>query len=49
MSNAPVIQFKELDFAYTDRPLLSGVNIAVPDGDFVCVVGPNGCGKTTLL
>ncbi len=49
MTSKPVIQFTDLDFAYSQRPLLSGVNIAIPEGDFVCVVGPNGSGKTTLL
>jgi len=49
MTSAPVIQFSGLDFAFTDRPLLTDVNVAVPEGDFACVVGPNGSGKTTLL
>lgn len=49
MTSAPVIQCNDLGFAYTSRPLLNGVNISIPEGDFVCVVGPNGSGKTTLL
>src|SRR3954452_22115352 len=28
---------------------LSGVDLAIPDGQFCCIVGPSGCGKTTLL
>jgi len=28
---------------------LDGVDLALPSGDLVCVIGPNGCGKTTLL
>ncbi len=49
MTLTPVIQCTDLDFAFTSRPLLRRVNISVPEGDFVCVVGPNGSGKTTLL
>lgn len=49
MSKQPVIKCNNMDFAYNSRPLLKDVNISVPDGDFVCVVGPNGSGKTTLL
>ncbi len=49
MISAPVIQCTNMDFSFSSKPLLQKVNIAVPDGDFVCVVGPNGSGKTTLL
>jgi zinc transport system ATP-binding protein len=43
------IQCRGLEFGYDGKPVLSKVNISIPDGDFVCVVGPNGSGKTTLL
>ena len=44
-----VLACRDLDFGYDGRPVLSAVTLAIPDGDFVCVVGPNGSGKTTLL
>jgi zinc transport system ATP-binding protein len=44
-----VLACRDLDFAYDGRPVLRGVNLAIPAGDFVSVVGPNGSGKTTLL
>lgn len=44
-----VLACRDLDFGYEGRPVLKGVNLAIPAGDFVSVVGPNGSGKTTLL
>ena len=29
--------------------VLENLNLSIPSGQFVSVVGPNGCGKTTLL
>ena len=49
MSTQAVIQCTNLEFGYDRKSVLQNVNIAVPEGDFVCVVGPNGSGKTTLL
>ena len=47
MSDA--ITCRNLEFGYDGKPVLRNVNLAIPEGDFVCVVGPNGSGKTTLL
>src|SRR5271157_5606629 len=43
------IFMKDLWFSYDGHPVLEDVNLSIPQGDFVSVVGPNGGGKTTLL
>ncbi|WP_432420326.1 ABC transporter ATP-binding protein [Nocardia neocaledoniensis] len=35
--------------AYGERTVLHDVDIAVPDGRFTVIIGPNACGKSTLL
>ncbi|MCP4574356.1 MAG: ABC transporter ATP-binding protein [bacterium] len=44
-----VIACRDLSFGYGAESLLKDVNVSIPAGDFVTVVGPNGSGKTTLL
>jgi ATP-binding cassette, subfamily B, bacterial len=47
---APEIRFRDVRFAYpgTDRTVLDGVDLVVPAGTSMAVVGVNGAGKTTL-
>ena len=45
------IHIRNLDFTYpgTDRPVLENVNLDLPAGSIVAIVGENGAGKTTLV
>ncbi len=44
-----MIECKHVDFSYGDGPVLSKVSFSIEDGSKVCIIGPNGGGKSTLL
>ena len=45
------VAFEDVAFAYpgTQDPAVSGLSLHIRAGERVAIVGPNGCGKTTLL
>jgi zinc transport system ATP-binding protein len=49
MSDKPVIEVRDVSFSYQAAPVLEDVNLTIYDRESVCMVGPNGGGKTTLL
>jgi len=44
-----LVEIKDVNFAYDVRPVLKGINMAMPRGRIVAIMGLSGCGKTTLL
>lgn len=44
------VEFDNVSFSYTlQKPLIEGLNLQVRPGQKVAIVGPTGCGKTTLI
>ena len=45
----PILKAKALSFGYSGNEVIKGVSLSVSKGEYVSLVGVNGCGKTTLL
>ena len=44
------VELENVEFSYTpEKPLINGFNLSVQQGQRVAIVGPTGCGKTTLI
>ena len=44
------VSLSSVSFSYTeDKPLIEGLSLEVKSGERVAIVGPTGCGKTTLI
>lgn len=44
-----LVDIEDLHFSYDGRPVLQGINMKIPRGKVVAIMGGSGCGKTTLL
>ena len=48
-STAPMLNIAGLNFYYGESHILRDVDLTVPKGQMICLIGRNGVGKTTLL
>jgi len=49
LSDDILVDIEDLHFNYDGRPVLEGINMKIPRGKVVAIMGGSGCGKTTLL
>ena len=51
LSNANgIVELSEVKFSYIpERPLIDNLNLSVKQGQRIAIVGPTGCGKTTII
>jgi ATP-binding cassette, subfamily B, multidrug efflux pump len=43
------IEFRNLNFSYNETPVLHDINLRIPAGSSLAIVGPTGSGKTTMV
>lgn len=44
-----MIQVTNASFSYGNKEIFRGINFNIKQGEVFCILGPNGCGKTTLI
>lgn len=44
-----MIELKNISFSYYGKKILDSVSLDIREGEFCGIIGPNGCGKTTLI
>ena len=49
MSTSNLVEVRDVTFSYDQRQVLKDINLVIPKGKVVAIMGLSGCGKTTLL
>lgn len=49
MTSETLVEIKGVNFSYGERPILKGIDMVMPRGKVVAIMGGSGSGKTTLL
>jgi ATP-binding cassette subfamily F protein uup len=49
LSGKLVVEAEDISYAWQGKPIVDGLSTTILRGDRVGILGPNGCGKTTLL
>ena len=49
LNDPPLVDVRQLDVTFGRQPVLRNINLRVPRGQTLAVIGESGCGKTVLL
>ena len=44
-----ILEIKKLSGGYDSIQILNGIDLTVYENEFVTIIGPNGCGKSTFI
>ncbi|MBI3258682.1 MAG: ATP-binding cassette domain-containing protein, partial [Ignavibacteriae bacterium] len=44
-----MIELKDLHKSFGEKNVLNGIDLTIPNGQTMCVIGKSGCGKSVLL
>jgi len=45
----PLLEIRDVTKTFGGVRVLNGINLSIDSGEVLCLIGPNGCGKTTLF
>ncbi|NLA12969.1 MAG: ATP-binding cassette domain-containing protein, partial [Tissierellia bacterium] len=44
-----MLTLKNVSAGYNGIDVINNISLCVKEGENLCIIGPNGCGKTTLI